>query len=239
MLVGRPTLPRRAGAAHARRARARARRCPRVRRHRRRRRLGRTGPGPPARRRRREADLGGGRRAVCAALGLTPMLLTGDHEGVARSVAAEVGIDDRDRRRPACRQGRRGQAAAGRGQGRRHGRRRRERRRRTRPGRPRAGDGHRERRRDRGRRPDPGARRPAGRRRRDPALPADTGRDQGQPVLGVRLQHRRDPAGRRRPAEPDAGRRRDGRLVGVRGHQQPAAEGLPAHRHDNVRSTAG
>ena len=39
--------------------------------------------------------------------------------------------------------------------------------------------------------------------------------DQGQPVLGVRLQRRRAPAGRRRPAQPDARRRRDGALSSV------------------------
>ena len=47
-------------------------------------------------------------------------------------------------------------------------------------------------------RPDPGARRPARGRRRDPAVPAHAADDQGQPVLGVRLQRRRAPAGRRR-----------------------------------------
>ncbi len=36
--------------------------------------------------------------------------------------------------------------------------------------------------------------------------------DPGQPVLGVRLQRRRDPAGRRRPAQPDDRRRGDGVL---------------------------
>ena len=35
--------------------------------------------------------------------------------------------------------------------------------------------------------------------------------DQGQPVLGVRLQRRRDPARRAGPAQPDARRRGDGR----------------------------
>ena len=51
--------------------------------------------------------------------------------------------------------------------------------------------------------------------------------DQGQPVLGLRLQRGRPAAGGRWPAQPDAGRRRDGVLVGVRGHQQPAAAPLP------------
>ena len=46
---------------------------------------------------------------------------------------------------------------------------------------------------------------------------------QGQPVLGVRLQRRRPPAGDGRAAEPADRRRGDGVLLGVRGHQQPAA----------------
>ena len=55
--------------------------------------------------------------------------------------------------------------------------------------------------------------------------------DQGQPVLGLRLQRRRVAACRRRTAQPDAGRGRDGLLVGVRGDQQPAAAGVQAaHR---------
>ena len=62
-------------------------------------------------------------------------------------------------------------------------------------GRPRPRDGHRHRRRDRGRRPDPGPRRPARRGRRDPAVPAHPADHQGQPVLGVRLQRGRHPAG--------------------------------------------
>ena len=51
----------------------------------------------------------------------------------------------------------------------------------------------------------------------------DTRHDQGQSVLGVRLQHRRPAAGRCRPAQPDARRRRHGSVLGVRGQQQPAA----------------
>ena len=51
--------------------------------------------------------------------------------------------------------------------------------------------------------------------RRDPAVAPHAGDHQGQPLLGVRLQRRRDPAGRRRPAQPDAGRCRDGRSQSV------------------------
>ena len=39
--------------------------------------------------------------------------------------------------------------------------------------------------------------------------------DQGQPVLGLRLQRGRAAAGRGRPAQPDAGRRRHGVLARV------------------------
>ena len=46
-------------------------------------------------------------------------------------------------------------------------------------------------------------------------VPAHAGHHQGQPVLGLRLQRRRDPARRRRPAQPDARRRRDGVLQSV------------------------
>ena len=49
----------------------------------------------------------------------------------------------------------------------------------------------------------------------------------GQPVLGVRLQHRRHPAGGAGPAEPDDRRGRDGGLVGARRRQQPAPAHLP------------
>ena len=50
------------------------------------------------------------------------------------------------------------------------------------------------------------------------------GGDPGQPRLGVRLQHRGDPAGRRRVPQPADRRGGDGRVVGVRGGQQrPAA----------------
>ena len=101
------------------------------------------------------------------ALGLTPVLLTGDNRAVAEAVAREVGSSTNGRRGGAAvGEGRRRQAPAGAGQEGRDGRRRRERRRGARPGRPRPGDGHRHRRRDRGQRPHPGPRRPAGRRRR-------------------------------------------------------------------------
>ena len=49
--------------------------------------------------------------------------------------------------------------------------------------------------------------------RRDPAVPPDPAGDQAEPVLGVRLQRRRDPAGRARAAQPDDRGRRDGALA--------------------------
>ena len=51
--------------------------------------------------------------------------------------------------------------------------------------------------------------------------------DQGQPVLGLRLQRRRAPAGRRRTAQPAGRRRRHGSVERVRRDQQPAAAPLP------------
>ena len=48
-----------------------------------------------------------------------------------------------------------------------------------------------------------------------------------QPVLGLRLQRRGAAAGRRRAAQPDAGGRRDGAQLGLRGQQQPPAPAVP------------
>ena len=52
------------------------------------------GRGLLAGRRHGQADLGRRRSRSCAALGLHPVLLTGDNAAAARAVAAEVGIDD-------------------------------------------------------------------------------------------------------------------------------------------------
>ena len=60
---------------------------------------------------------------------------------------------------------------------------------------------------DRGRRHHLGARRPAQRRRRDPAVAQDAGDHQDEPVLGVRLQRRGTTAGRPGSSQPDARRR--------------------------------
>ena len=88
--------------------------------------------------------------AALRALGLRPVLLTGDNEATARAVAAEVGIDEVIAEVLPAGQGGRRPAPAGRGPRRRDGRRRRQRRARARPGRPRPRDRHRHRRRDRG-----------------------------------------------------------------------------------------
>ena len=77
------------------------------------------------------------RRRRAEALGLRPVLLTGDNAATAAAVAQEVGIAEVDRRRPSRRQGRRHPPAAGRGPRRRDGRRRRQRRAGPRAGRPR------------------------------------------------------------------------------------------------------
>ena len=135
--------------------------------------------------------------ASLKALGLRPVLLTGDNEATARAVAGR-GRDRRgDRRGAAVRQGRRRPPPAGAGTRGGDGRRRRQRRPRARAGRPRAGDRHRHRRRDRGLGSHARLRRPARRRGRDPAVPGDAADDQAEPGVGVRLQRRR--AARWRP----------------------------------------
>ena len=68
--------------------------------------------------------------------------------------------------------------------------------------------------------------RPTRGRRRDPPLPPHPGDDQGQPLLGLRLQRRRAAPGRRRLPQPPDRRRRDGLLQRLRGDQLAA----PARR---------
>ena len=51
--------------------------------------------------------------------------------------------------------------------------------------------------------------------------------DQGQPLLGVRLQRRRDPARRRGPPQPDRRGRGDGVLERLRRHELAAPAPLP------------
>ena len=70
-------------------------------------------------------------------------------------------------------------------------------------------------------------RRPAGCRRRHPAVPPHAADHQGEPGLGVRLQRRRDPAGRRRSAQPDDRRRGNGVQLGPGGGQLAATAPVP------------
>ena len=158
------------------------------------------------------------------ALGLRPVLLTGDNERVAAAVAGQVGIAERRRaRRRASRwQGRGHQAAAGRRAAGRVRRRRDQRRRRPRAGRPRHGGRHRHRRGHRRRRPHPGRRPPGRDRRRHRARPRHDDRDQGQPRLGVLLQRDRHPAGGAGLPQPAVRRDRHVRQLTDRRGEQPA-----------------
>ena len=76
------------------------------------------------------------------------------------------------------------------------------------------------------------ARRSRRRARSDRLARAHPGGDPGQPGLGVRVQHRGDPAGRRRVPQPADRRGGDGRVLSLRGGQQRAAAQL---RHAPAR----
>ena len=154
------------------------------------RRLGRRGPRGVRRLRHRQADDAGG--------SARPEAARSSHRPAHRRPRAAPRVPLRRRSastpcvagRPPGGQGRVRSPAAGRGRGRRDGGRRRQRRAGPRSGGSRHRDRHRHRRRDRGERPHARLRRPARRGRRDSPLTADAVDDQGQPVLGVRLQRR-------------------------------------------------
>ena len=176
--------------------------------------------------------------ASLKALGLRPVLLTGDNERTARAVAAEVGIDEVIAEVLPAEKAGRHPAPAGRGARGGDGGRRRQRRARARAGRSGAGDRDRHRRRHRGVRPHAHLRRPARRRRRDPPLAGDPAHDQAEPRLGVRLQPGRAAAGRRRPAQPADRRARDGLLERQRRRQRASVETVPGRPPSELIASA-
>ena len=111
------------------------------------------------------------------------------------------------------------------------------------PGRPGYRDRHRHRCGDRVQRPHADARGPVRGSDGDPVVAADLPDDPAEPRLGVRLQHRRDPAGRVRAAQPDHRRRRDGVLVGQRRDElievAPLRQGPGRQARRRAEGTAG
>ncbi len=159
-------------------------------------------------------------------LGLTVTLLTGDN-APHRAIGGRRGRRrSRDRRGAARGQGSRDRAAAGGGSTRGDGRRRHQRCSGARAGRSRHRPRHRHRRGHRGIRSHDRVRRSPRRRRRRRPVATHAVDDQGQPVLGVRLQRRSDSARRVRVPEPDDRCRRHGSVVALRRVEQPAAASL-------------
>ncbi len=168
--------------------------------------------------------------AQLTAMGITPMLLTGDSAAAARHVAEQVGIAADDviagvlptEKADAIK------GFAGTGSNRGDGRRRRQRLGGACRRRHRHGDGQRRRRGDRRGRPHADAYRGAHRADRAATVGAHTADDPDEPVLGVRLQRGSDPAGRTGLAEPDDLRGGDGLLVAASRDKQPAAQAISA-----------
>ncbi len=159
-------------------------------------------------------------------LGLSVTMLTGDNERTAQRVAADVGIDHVVAGVLPAQKATGDRTAADGWSTRRDGGRRGQRRARVGASRPRHRHRHGRRRGHRSVGHHDRVGRPVRRGRRDRPRPPHPLHDQGQPVLGVRLQHRRDPARRSRIPRPDDRRRGDGVLLGVRRDQQHATATL-------------
>ena len=155
-------------------------------------------------------------------LGLEVTLLTGDNRAHRADGRRRGRGRRRDRRGASGCEGGRDRATAGRGPPCCHGRRRDQRCAGVGAGRSRHRPGHRDRRGDRGVRPHDCLGRPARRCRRSGALAPDPRHHQGQPVLGIRVQHRGDSPRRVRHPQPDDRCGRHGHVVAVRRVEQPA-----------------
>ena len=153
-------------------------------------------------------------------MGLEVWMMTGDHQASAEAIAARSGDRTRAVGRDARSQTRRGEKAAGRRPPGGHGGRRHQRR--SRAGAGRSGDrdgvGHGSRHGSRRHHPD--ARRSQRRRGRHRAFAPHHADYPAESLLGLRVQHHRNPDRGARSAVPDARLRRDGRVERHRRRQQ-------------------